>query len=402
VTDTEYTLPKFNWCYTNYNPLSFHLSESNYYQFASQRKPNFLSTLIPGASRAAKSLYANYVFENKGGIIFNGSSKAEFKSQCLHNMKAGFNGEFKSIDPVQFEELAQYSAMSMCQEYFQNENFFYDSPPIAFGLLGYGPIVAVVLIEWIGSFYLSFMNEPSFIDGPNHLRAYEVAESIVAKRICNRCEVPSTGFYPADQTKQGVVYTFNGNKHYKIINIARYIGRQNLNNIWQAEWSSVSIFYYHIKRVYDTLKMIKDNNPWDDEVHMFPNCTLAYGRFQVGVISDLVGTKTMEYDDFNVNDYIDRVVRLVIYLGIKGLLYVDIRPQNVRVNDKDVYLIDFDDCVVLDPPPCCLKKLIDIMIAHPHMQLVFHTFPLLQDTLRNTCVGNMCSNCVARPSEPII
>jgi hypothetical protein len=47
---------------------------------------------------------------------------------------------------------------------------------------------------------------------------------------------------------------------------------------------------------------------------------------------------------------VEPVARAIIWLAQRGLLYIDLRPPNVRIATHDrVFLVDYDDMALCDP-----------------------------------------------------
>ena len=72
-----------------------------------------------------------------------------------------------------------------------------------------------------------------------------------------------------------------------------------------------------------------------------------------------VGGRNAEAADLNFGGCaVEPVARAIVWLAKQGLLYVDLRPPNVRVAAHDrVFLVDYDD-MALCKPPTCAKELI--------------------------------------------
>ena len=60
------------------------------------------------------------------------------------------------------------------------------------------------------------------------------------------------------------------------------------------------------------------------------------------------------------------VVRAVVWLARRSLLYVDLREPNVRVDDATgaVALVDYDDMILLEAPPATVDELRELLQEH--------------------------------------
>ena len=62
---------------------------------------------------------------------------------------------------------------------------------------------------------------------------------------------------------------------------------------------------------------------------------------------------------------VEPVARAIIWLAQRGLLYIDLRPPNVRIATHDrVFLVDYDD-MALCKPPTCAEELITALQRDP-------------------------------------
>jgi hypothetical protein len=110
------------------------------------------------------------------------------------------------------------------------------------------------------------------------------------------------------------------------------------------------IFFAHRHKVYDRYAQIcKALGPRLPSV-LVP-AQLWYGHFRIVVEMDWVsGT---ELSDAEVKEHFDTIAPAVVWLARKGLLYIDFRGPNLIKNASTgaVRLLDYDDCVLIDPDP---------------------------------------------------
>ncbi len=62
---------------------------------------------------------------------------------------------------------------------------------------------------------------------------------------------------------------------------------------------------------------------------------------------------------------VEPVARAIVWLAQHGLLYVDLRPPNIRIAAHDrAYLVDYDDMDVCEPLTCA-EELITALLHNP-------------------------------------
>ena len=82
----------------------------------------------------------------------------------------------------------------------------------------------------------------------------------------------------------------------------------------------------------------------------------------------------------------DAVAAAVAWLARRGLLYVDLRPPNVRVGGaaEAAWLVDYDDMELLEPPAQVADDVLRALAAHTHGARALDAFPALRDALQRT------------------
>ena len=76
-----------------------------------------------------------------------------------------------------------------------------------------------------------------------------------------------------------------------------------------------------------------------------------------------VGKRAADVSDLSDGEYASIIATTVFYLAEQGILYTDLRPFNIRIDDEHhrVFLIDYDDCVLLNTNVCCGSNLLELL-----------------------------------------
>ena len=106
---------------------------------------------------------------------------------------------------------------------------------------------------------------------------------------------------------------------------------------------------------------------------------MLYGEFSVCLRSSIVGESDACPVVFNDAEAMSPIVEAVLWLARKWqLLYIDLRPPNVRVcRDGSLRLVDYDDLVVLTTSPCCDHKTVSILRENDHVLVIFDHYDQL-------------------------
>lgn len=138
----------------------------------------------------------------------------------------------------------------------------------------------------------------------------------------------------------------------------------------------------------------------DDAKHcsVFIPVDLLFGEFCVCLKAPLVGDKDADNDVFANKDLMMPVVDAVLWLARTWqLLYIDLRPPNLRVSKEGnvtrLYLIDYDDLVILKEKPCCDYNTVCGMRKNEHVNEVFHQYKELAELFDDAGMANICHVC---------
>jgi hypothetical protein len=377
---------------THLDELSIH--EGCYYDTAISFKPDNVQSIEPGQGRSASSIISKCQFVSRAGIQLCEKSKPEYKV-TQHEMQVPFTGEAKSFHAEMFEELSHYAALSLANSLFRSavvggtaEYPFYETVPVCFGILSVGCFGWIAAVEWIGCLYYSFVSLPFVLGSQQHQSAVELINHVSSQRkyepVFTLPTIPSGWRKSKDKPLISFgIRKFRDREFFvKMIPVqalgsdtttGRELGamwldrdhdlKEAIGELHYTHWGRAPVYFQHLHKVYSSLdSLLAANAVYPKEV--VPT-KLGFGMFEVAVYAPFVGTREATARDFADDGFVNTVLTTVCWLATKGnLLYVDLRPPNIRVDDSDEnkYLVDYDDCVVL-PAPCCCEHRVGISFA---------------------------------------
>eukprot|EP00981_Chlorochromonas_danica_P007890 scaffold1898_cov169-Ochromonas_danica.AAC.4 len=379
------------------------VNEATYYRLLCQHLPSWI-TADPGNCKEASSLYPTVAGHQSPAsrLPLSYRCKPELSAHTKNRISnlPGFNGEGKNLDLMMFEEVFQYSVFSMLESYFEqhdnNRVFFTKHVPYSFGILAVGPMAFLIMIEWVSILFYSFVSKPFFLGSDDHIEAMKIVEEFHSSmQSASSSTSPSSPVARSDDEetvkisfnprcfknfpdKAGFYYSkvpLNNNKFYKIVtcwalNQEQFINTENNSKksfthrvlisprgqsyasivgedrCFDEEWKKSSVYFYHVYQVYSKYQqMIQSFSPPPSLVPM----RILFGPWEIAIESDFVGTDDLKMEDLTRKDIRQSIQDSLLYLGSHGLLYIDLRPQNIRIDraSSQIYLIDLDDCVIL-------------------------------------------------------
>jgi hypothetical protein len=119
------------------------------------------------------------------------------------------------------------------------------------------------------------------------------------------------------------------------------------------QWSMACAYSMYIYRVYSIYsKLVID-------VKGLVPARLMNRKLTALVESQFVGDRNAEMEDIT-EENMTVLTDAIIWLAKHRLLYIDFRLPNIRVDSEteEVWLIDYDDCVILDEPLCCGSQVV--------------------------------------------
>lgn len=405
------------------------LNEEHYYRFFVDFSLDGIqkSTLNSGEGQWARTLFPG-AFGKSVSVKLPNKCQPEFATRVKDPARAACTGEIKPIEDIAMEEQSIYSAIAMSDSYFSSEYFpkhrlFYTSPPIGCSTLGAGPMGMLFVVEWIGVLFLSIISQPFYAGSPRHKEALAMFDQIESDRsVSNPLCIPH-GFQlnSNPREKRGVAWGVFGSHFIKIIEAPFLtanptIDRADFNKghrgyvsiigeeaCKEANWASNCVFFYHLYKVMAAWQLVwRDECTGEDAKHrgVFVPVEMLYGEFSVCLRSPFVGESDASPVVFNDAEAMSPIVEAVLWLARKWqLLYIDLRPPNVRVSrDGSLRLVDYDDLVLLATPPCCDHKTVCILRENVHVQTVFDHYRQLAQLFDAAAAMRCCATCAPNGS----
>lgn len=399
------------------------------------------STMTSGKKQAAKTLFpeAFSMKKSRCPVTLPDNCQPELATRVKAPQLPSFNGEMKSISDTAMEELVMYTTIGICDSYFSGDvgegNYaFYPSPPIGCSVLGQGPVGMLFAVELIGVVFYSLLSEPFFAGTDKHKEAVAMFDRLAEREGADISDqrpfyIPKEAEFlqPRDPTKEGVFWGRVGHRFVKVIQAnhlvkrgkakdsteetcfakvnPEYINIINEDSCLEAAWTGNAIFFFHLHKVMTLWKEIwRGEAVGEDAVcrAVFLPMDLLYGEFQVCLISEYVGDSDASIEEFSDSSLMKPVVTAILWLArVWGLLYIDIRPQNMRVTATDggktIRVIDYDDVVILSRPSCCNRNTECLLKRNCHGAKILKNFPHLA-SLFSEAASDVCDACAADSS----
>eukprot|EP00598_Pedospumella_elongata_P011271 CAMPEP_0184988908 /NCGR_PEP_ID=MMETSP1098-20130426/26334_1 /TAXON_ID=89044 /ORGANISM="Spumella elongata, Strain CCAP 955/1" /LENGTH=502 /DNA_ID=CAMNT_0027513769 /DNA_START=120 /DNA_END=1628 /DNA_ORIENTATION=+ len=380
----------------------------------------------PGNKAHASTLYPNAFGDRRCSVNLSSGCAPEFAMRVKDIARISENGEVKPIPAIALEELYHYTAISMAESYFSQEQYpehraYYKSPPLGAGVLGMGPMGMMFIAEWVGVIFFSIISEPFYAGSNKQAAAKAMIDDIESTReYSDPLLLPLTLPVKTSVEKRGVAWGVFKDTFIKVIEApflstplpSKCAFNKSLTNYRESigeeacadgAWQRNSSFFYHLFKVMAAWKRVwAEEAVGDDAIHraVFVPVTILYGEFSICLSSPCVGVKDSTDDSFENDDVMGSVVEAVLWLARRWqLLYIDLRPPNLRIDDCDgankLYLIDYDDILIMKEKPCCDHSTVRVMRKNPHIKKVFGKYKSLAKLFERTVSERMCHVCSA-------
>ena len=268
-----------------------------------------------------------------------------------HAFHPAFNAEAKSVTSAGdgkasklYDQLVTYVTLGIVSSMFmavpEGRRRFFTRPPVGYGLAALAHVGYLVAVEWVGRLFVSVVSQPFFLGSPEHEAA------IAALPDCNYQDSYE------DMDFAGI----------PVLTLSRDDGTPRVT--WRSEGAEGDEFFKvigwnsydarHFKRmlqIYTALSASWDACPSNSLPPSLLRARMVFGAGQVCVKMPWVGGRNAEAADLaDGGCAVEPVARAIIWLAQRGLLYIDLRPPNVRIATHDrVFLVDYDDMALCDP-----------------------------------------------------
>ena len=276
-----------------------------------------------------------------------------------------FNGEIESASseggsnrPHMFDELLTHAMLGMLASYFRDvpdgAHRFFRAPPHAFALAAFSHVGYLVAVEWVGKLLASVVSEPFFLGSEAHAAAvarlpdcdlggayedlsFEGARVDTWQRDGRRAAV----IWRAEAPAAGCDAAGGGGRFFKVV---------------FGHGFDAAVF----RRLHAAYARYAAVRAAASAAGAPPPASLVEAELLVGAAAVCVRMPWVAGRDGAAGDLGEGSVALapvaaaLVWLARRGLLYVDVREPNVRIDEAGaaprVTLVDYDDMVVVEPP----------------------------------------------------
>jgi hypothetical protein len=277
-----------------------------------------------------------------------------------------FNAEAKpatstgdSTGPKMYDELVTYVTLGIVGSMFmavpEGRRRYFTRPPVGYGLAALAHVGYLVAVEWIGKLFVSVVSQPFFLGSPEHGSAIAALPDYDYRHSYEDISFDNIPFlaWPPDDDGARLSWRSKGAEGDDFFKIIR--------------WDAYDADYFkQMLQVYTALSAA-----WDAcSSHAVPpsllRAQMLFGAGEVCVKMPWIeGRDAVRADLENGGCAVEPVARAIVWLAQRGLLYVDLRPPNVRIAAHDrTFLVDYDDMVVCEPLTSA-EELISALLADP-------------------------------------
>ena len=272
-----------------------------------------------------------------------------------------FNGELKSAGDLRaLMQAMTYTTMDMVRVFFPSPSrdtpappTYFSKPPVGYFLLAFPHVGYFMSIEWIGKLLVAPASQPFFLGSPEHAAAAAALPDVqydepfvLPPEVLAQSRGGWVTSAPVERNPlERIVWTSHevGGHFYKVVR----------GHAFSAQ------FFRSMYAAYARLEQLATlpNRPG---AIVWP--TLRFGAHDVLVsmrfVNGKLATSAELYYDAS-SRVLARVAAAVAWLAAHQLIYHDWREQNVIVEtggetQGDAFLVDYDDCVVVDSPITCV------------------------------------------------
>ena len=333
------------------------LSEENLYELATKFTPEWVKATSksssPKGAKTARTLFCEGAtppdLPNFKALPWGCMPELLTSSRNFH---PGFNGEVKSAisrgesSPKMFDELLTYVFLGTAASLFANvpagHRRFFSYPPVGFGLAAFPHVGYLVAVEWIGKLFVSVVSQPFFLGSPEHeaaivalpdrdyrgdvvdlnlgdvrVMSWSATESAgLAGTAPDSAALPPSVLW-SDESSRGPE---GSHIFFKIVLCSAY----------------EPVFFERMFEAYGSLAEAFDKDKVSDPppASLVP-ARLLFGAGEVCVTMPWVGGRdAVEADLAKDGCAVQPVAEAVAWLARRGLVYVDLRPPNVRIEEE--------------------------------------------------------------------
>ena len=366
-------------------------SEAILYPLATHSVPTCVNAQLrtPGAKKNAEAVFGKRTsFELHERWTMPLNCEPEVYTKAKEKGDPAYTGEIKRLQPGIFNEGLTYTLLGLLfSAFFVDENLrgrrFHTAPPVGYVLLACGCLGFWLGVEWVGKLLAYPVSQPFFLGSREH-EAEVAALPCTRLRMQDAVVVPYTGGswlrYPAVGDAQ-VAWTAKaaaGGRFWKIIQSTAFDEHP------EGGVARLRALHHAHARYAEARDAAPPHDP--PPAALLP-ARLLYGAFELLVDLPFKGDREATAQELAAPGAVaDAVAAAVAWLARSGLLYVDLRPPNVRVGGEAeaAWLVDYDDMELLEPPAQVADDVLRALAAHTHGARALDAFPALRDALQRT------------------
>ena len=372
--------------------------ESSLYPLATKFLPDKVSAerRTPQAKMNAAALFGSReAFELPAHISLPLACEPEIFARVTDEGRPAFAAELKRLPPETLNEAFTYALLALSHSAFRNPSDacppgrrFHASPPLCHVLLASGPMACLLGIEWVGKLLAYHASQPFFLGSPQHAAAIAALPS-APLAMCDALALPDGGEWVAfsesgsEDDPPLISWTCQpsaSGRFWKIIQCNAFDQHP------QGGAVRLRLLHAAYTRYAAALAAAGSDDP--PPASIVP-AMLRYGAFELLVDMPFVGQRGATAEFFlHPSAALDAVAAAVCWLARHALLYIDLRPLNVRLSGEDApeaaWLVDYDDMLLLHKPVRSGDELLAVLRADEYGLKALEAAPALVAALRRT------------------
>jgi len=372
--------------------------ESSLYPLATKFLPDKVSAerRTPQAKMNAAALFGSReAFELPAHISLPLTCEPEIFARVTEEGRPAFAAELKRLPPETLNEAFTYALLALSHSAFRNPSDacppgrrFHASPPLCHVLLASGPMACLLGIEWVGKLLAYHASQPFFLGSPQHAAAIAALPS-APLAMCDALALPDGGEWVAfsESGSEGdpplISWTCQpsaSGRFWKIIQCNAFDQH--------PQGGAVRLRLLHAAYTRYAAVLAAAGSDDTPPASIVP-AVLRYGAFELLVDMPFVGQRGATAEFFlHSSAALDAVAAAVCWLARHALLYIDLRPLNVRLSGEDApeaaWLVDYDDMLMLHKPVGSGDELLAALRADEYGLKALEAAPALVAALRRT------------------
>jgi hypothetical protein len=296
-----------------------------------------------------------------------------------------FNGKFTSgftgrygYSPMMDEVLVN-ATLGMLGSYFRDVpsgvHRFFRSPPVAFSLAAFAHVGYILAVEWVGRLHVTVVSQPFFLGSDEHRAAVaRLPDADLSGAYVDVNTGVDVAAYPSEDDDQQHLFV-TSHQPVSVFRRAQPPAPDDADQrFFKVVLGGAGYIAGHFRGMYAAYAALATarEDPADPPPPSLVRAELLFGAGAVCVRMPWVFGRDATYYDLDEGGVAVRpMADALVWLARHRLLYIDLRPPNVRVSEGDVQsgtpgpvLIDYDDMRVLERAPASADELRELLEDH--------------------------------------